>query len=181
MLGDAGPFSAELSVTLDKLYDTRGGSFGSGSSSSDLYTNSHVYANGVSGYEMGSSDVLVYQFQTEGSYGGGQLTFTRSNETALWDTDAVVSQYNNPLTEEDFTYYGSYEANVMFGGGGAGYYADVYERDGSGGGGSGRPRGRAPFPRIHSSNAWGKPRFDSFGRRIVVHRRPVLGTLFGKI
>ena len=89
-------YGSELSVTLDKLYDTRGEGWGSGSSSSDLYTTSHVYANGVSGLEMGSSDVLVYQFQTEGSYGGGQLTFTRSNETALWDTDPVVSQYNNP-------------------------------------------------------------------------------------
>ena len=57
-------YGSELSVTLDKLYDTRS-DFGSGSSSSDLYTTSHVYANGVSGLAMGSSDVLVYQFQTE--------------------------------------------------------------------------------------------------------------------
>ena len=126
-------YGSELSVTLDKLYDTRGGSFGSGSSSSDLYTTSHVYANGVSALEMGSSDVLVYQFQTEGSYGGGQLTFTRSNETALWDTDPVQDTNNNQLNMYDFSFYGSSDAQTMFGRG-SGYYYDVSLRDDSGGG-----------------------------------------------
>ena len=95
-------YGSDRSVTLDKLYDTRGEGWGSGSSSSDLYTTSYVYANGVSGSAMGSSDVLVYQFQNFGSYGGGQLTFTVSNDTALLSTDPVVSQYNNPLTEVRF-------------------------------------------------------------------------------
>ena len=54
-------------VSLQTLYDTRNGSFGSGSfNNSGLSTTSYTYADGISGNNMGSSDVLVYQFQTDG-------------------------------------------------------------------------------------------------------------------
>ena len=77
---------------------------------------------------MGSSDVLVYQFQTDGWWSTGRVTFTRSNDTALWDTDPVVSDsggsYGSPLTMSDFTFYNGSDAQMMFGGG-SGYYANV--------------------------------------------------------
>ena len=115
-------------ASLQTLYDTRNGSFGSGSFNSGLSTTSYTYADGISGADMGSSDVLVYQFQTDGWWSTGRVTFTRSNDTALWDTDPVVSDsggsYGSPLTMSDFTFYNGSDAQMMFGGG-SGYYANV--------------------------------------------------------
>ena len=100
--------SSGLNATLQTLYDTRGDSWGSDSSASELNPNpiSYTYADGVSGSAMGSSDVLVYQFQTGGSSGApGQLTFTVSNDTALLSTDPVVAYNGDPLTMYDFEFY----------------------------------------------------------------------------
>ncbi|RZP20738.1 MAG: hypothetical protein EVA26_08455, partial [Burkholderiaceae bacterium] len=127
--------SSGLDATLQTVYDTRGGSWGSGSSASETNSssNAYTYADGVSGSSMGSSDVLVYQFHTDGSYGEGSISFTRSDETALWDTDPVQDYNGNQLTMYDFSFYGSSDAQVMFGRG-SGYYYDVSLRDDSGGG-----------------------------------------------
>ena len=69
---------------------TQGGSFGSGSSSSDLLLHhqsydSYTYVPVYPGSTISNSDVLVYSFDTNGSFGSGQVGFDYAYFSKIYD------------------------------------------------------------------------------------------------